>query len=450
METEFDTAPVPRLVLRLGLPALLAQFFNILYSVVDRIFAGHLPGTGELALASIGVCAPLLTAVTAFATLVGTGGAAVLSISLGRRDRSSAQETMGTGFVLLALLSVVLTAALELAARPLLRVLGCSETMYPLAAAYFRLYVLGTPAVLLGAGMNQFLLAQGHARRGMCAVMLGALVNTALDPVFMFALGLGIRGAALATVLAQTCVLVFELWSLARRGSQLPLRLCPVRGAMVGRILRIGCLPFCIILLDNLLVMLLNGALRRYGGADGDRLLSCAAVVQSFMTLAYCPAAGITSGCATLYGYYYGARRADRVLQVFRCVFFLCAGYLALLCLAAQLRPAWFARLFLDQPDVLPLVAGCIRRYTAGLLGVAVQYAIVDGLTAMGQTRAALPISFFRKGLYIACVLVLPRIAPVTEVFWAATISDLLGAAVTVTVFCTRIAPRLRRELGGA
>ncbi len=448
MEREFDSMPIPKLVLKLGLPAMLAQFFNILYSVVDRAFVGQMPLGGELALASIGVCAPVLTAITGFSSLIGLGGASLMSICIGRRDEEGAAQAMHHSFVLLLAISVVVTVLAWIAAEPLLYCLGCSEAMYPYASGYFRIYVLGTVAVLCGTGMNQFILAWGEAKRGMVAIMIGALVNTVLDPLFIYGFGLGIEGAAIATVLAQYCVLAYVLAFLLSKKARFRVRLTRVTAPVVRRIVRIGGLPFLIILFDNLLAIALNTVLRRYGEETlGDQYISCAAVVQSFMVLVYYPAQGITTGCGTLYSYHYGAGHSQKVMQVFRAVFVLGAGYTIVLCAAAQLVPGVFARLFVRDEAIAALSAGCIRRYTLGLLGIAVQYAIVDGLTAMGQVWFALPVSFFRKFLYLACVFILPAFFPLGDVFYAESISDLVGAGVTAVVFCTIIAPRLRRKI---
>lgn len=446
MEQEFDKIPISKLVLRLGAPAMCAQFFNILYSIVDRAFVGHL-ADGEIALASIGVCAPALTAITAFASLVGIGGASVMSISIGQRDEQRAGRAMNHAFLLLLGLSAALTLLSLLSARPLLAALGCSDRMYPYAAGYFRIYVTGTAAVLCGTGMNQFILAFGQARRGMLAVMIGAAVNTILDPVFIYGFRMGIYGAAAATVIAQFCVLFYVLSFLLSDQAPFRLRACRLEPSVVRQICTTGSLPFLILLFDNLLVISLNFTLRKYGGALGDRYISCAAVVQSFMVLAFYPAQGITTGCGTLYGYHYGAGHYDKVMRVFRAVFCLCAGYMLLLCAAAQRTPEAFARIFVQEEAVAALSASCIRKYTLGLLGVAVQYAVVDGLTAMGQIRSALPVSFFRKLLYLLCVFLLPLFCPLEDVFYAEAISDIAGACVTALVFFTRITPALRRKM---
>lgn len=448
MEHEFDKIPISKLVLKLGVPAMCAQFFNILYSIVDRAFVGHIPADGEIALASIGICAPVLTAITAFSSLVGIGGASVMSISIGQKDDKKARLAMNNAFILLLGLSAILTVLSLIFVKPLLYALGCSDKMYPYASGYFKIYVTGTVAVLCGTGMNQFVLAFGHAKRGMLAVMIGAIVNTILDPIFIYVFHMGIHGAAVATVIAQFCVLFYVLFYLFSDKPAFRLRYSHLDSPIVRQILTIGCLPFFIMLFDNLLVISLNFTLRKYGGnIMGDRYLSCAAVVQSFMVLVFYPAQGITTGCGTLYSYHYGAGHYDKVMQVFRYVFYLCAGYMLLLCVAAQRIPERFAYLFIQEEAAVMRSASCIRKYTLGLLGVAVQYAIVDGLTAMGQIRFALPISFFRKILYIVCVFLFPLWGPLEHVFYAETVSDIAGASVTVIVFITMILPKFRLKM---
>lgn len=445
MEHEFDKTPISKLVWKLGAPAMLAQFFNILYSIVDRAYVGHMETDGDIALAAIGICAPVLTAITAFSSLVGIGGASVMSISIGRKDDRSARLAINNANILLLGISAVITVLSVVFAKPLLYALGCSDAMYPYAGGYFKIYVTGTVAVLCGTGMNQFILAFGEAKRGMTAIMIGAIVNTVLDPIFIYVFDMGINGAAAATVIAQFCVLFYVLSFLFSDKAPVRLRFSWPDGRIVRQIFTIGSLPFLIMVFDNLLIISLNFVLQKYGGELlGDQYISCAAVVQSFMILAFYPAQGITTGCGTLYSYHYGAGHFDKVKQVFRYVFFLCAGYLLLLCIAAQMVPELFARIFIQEPDIVTLSASFIRKYTWGLLGVAVQYAIVDGLTAMGQIRFAMPVSFFRKILYILCVFIFPVFWPLENVFYAETVSDIVGAGVTAAVFLTIILPRLR------
>lgn len=444
-EELLETTPVPKLILRLGIPAMLGQFFNLLYSIVDRIFVGQIPGTGETALASIGVCAPALTAVTASAYMVGVGGASYMSISLGQKDRRRADEILGNAFLLLIGIAVMVTAALLPLRRPVLYLLGCSDAMYPFAECYFTIYICGTAASLCGVGLNQFLLAQGFAKQGMLAVVIGAAVNVLLDPLLIFHCGMGIAGAAAATVISQCCMTAYVLFQLCGRKMPVGLTLCKFQRNIAARVTAIGSMSFLITLLDNLIIILLNVALRTYGGPSrGDQLITCAAVVQSFMTVVSCPAQGITTGCGTIFSYHYGAGNQKKISQAFLGVFLLCGAYIGLLQIAAQLFPQLFTGLFLRDSALNQQASACIRMYTLALLGVAVQYALVDGLTATGKIQYAFPLSVFRKMVYIVCILLLPRLLDIQFIFCAGSISDTIGAAFSLVLFLSFIYPKLK------
>lgn len=447
MEHEFDRLPVWKLSLKLGLPAMLAQLFNILYSIVDRIYLGHMAENAELALASVGICSPAFTAVSGFASLAGVGGAALMSISLGSRERSLAQKALNNALVLLLLFSGVLTVGLLLAKRPLLYLLGCSDTMYPFAATYYTIYTMGTAAVLCGTGLNRFIMGQGYAREGMYSIAIGAILNIILDPVFIFALDMGIAGAALATILAQYGVLVYVIVTLLRKKLSIRLGFGQYDLSVCGRILKIGCMPFLVVFLDNFLIILLNSMLRRYGGSMGDQYISYAAVVQSIMVVALCPADGITSGCSTLFSYYYGAKAHKRILQSFRWVLTLCGIYLGLITLLSLVFPQLLAGLFLREDTAISTAASFIRRYAAGVAFVSIQYAFVEGFTAMGMVREAVPISLFRKSLYVISVLLLPRLLPLEDIFLAGSISDIAGSIFTLFMVFLVLLPRLSRKM---
>ncbi|WP_373217999.1 MATE family efflux transporter [Ruminococcus sp. 5_1_39BFAA] len=448
MEKEFEHVPVKKLILKLGLPAMAAQFFNILYNIIDRIYVGNLPQNGELALASVGICAPALTTVSAFAYLVGTGGSASMSIALGRRDRLYAQKTINNAFVMLLVISAAVTAIALICKRPLLYLLGCSHTMYPFASRYFTIYICGTTAALCGTGMNQFILAQGFSKQGMLSIVIGAIANVVLDPLFIFVFHFGIAGAAAATVLSQILSLCYVLHFLF--GNKAPIRI--QKGSyqkdIMKCILKIGMMPFFIIVLDNFIIIFLNASLRYHGGSQtGDQYIACAAIVQSFMVIVTCPAQGITTGCGTLYSYHYGAGNYTKVMQVFRYVFLLCITYIGLLFLFAQFAPQFFVRMFVDGAENIPLASSFIRKYTLGLYGIAVQYAIVDGLTAMGKIKYALPISLFRKALYLVLIFFLPFVTDLKNIFYAGSISDILGSCLTIFVFFTIVKKKLKKEL---
>lgn len=451
MEQSLSTArlleqhTVRHLVLRLGIPAMFGQFFNILYSIVDRIFVGQIPETGGIALAAIGVCAPALTAITAFAYMVGIGGASAMSISLGQKDPERARAILGNAMLLLLGISAVVTVSLLLFRRPVLYLLGCSDAMFPYAQSYFTIYLCGTVASLCSIGLNQFLLAQGYARQGMVSVVIGAGVNLLLDPLLIFGLDMGVAGAAVATVTAQTCMALYVIFQLRRPNIPIRLGLHSWKSALCRRIVTIGSMSFLITILDNVIIILLNIVLRKYGGAaQGDRLITCATVVQSFLTIVFCPAQGITTGCGTIFSYHYGARNFSKIRQAFAYMFALCALYIGLMQLSVQLFPQVFVGLFLQDSNLYALAVNALRLYTFALIGVAVQYALVDGLTAMGLIRYALPLSVFRKLVYLACILVLPHLLDIQYIFLAGTISDAIGASFSLLLFFSYILPRLR------
>ncbi|MDO4943322.1 MAG: MATE family efflux transporter [Lachnospiraceae bacterium] len=449
MEKEFDTIPVRKLILKLGLPAMAAQFFNILYNIIDRIFVGNLPQNGELALASVGICAPALTTISAFAYLVGTGGSASMSIALGRKDRPFAQKMINNAFVMLLAISIIVTAIALLCKKPILYLLGCSDTMYPFASQYFTIYICGTTAVLCGTGMNQFILAQGFSKQGMLSIIIGSVANVVLDPLFIFIFKMDIAGAAIATVLSQILSLCYILLFLFGKKAPIRIQYGGYQKDIMTRILQIGMMPFCIMVLDNFIIIFLNASLRYHGGSEiGDSYIACAAVVQSFMVIATCPAQGITTGCGTLYSYHYGAGNYTKVMQVFRYVFLLCIAYIGFLFLIAQLIPQYFVRMFINGVENILLASSFIRKYTLGLYGIAVQYAIVDGLTAMGKIKYALPISLFRKALYLILIFTLPFVTDLENIFYAGTISDILGSCLTAFIFFTVIKRKLSEELG--
>ncbi|MDY3954028.1 MAG: MATE family efflux transporter [Anaerovoracaceae bacterium] len=447
-EQLLDGYPIRKLVIRLGIPAMFAQFFNILYSIVDRIFVGNLPEAGELSLAGIGVSAPALTAISAFAAMVGVGGSSLMSIRLGQQKVEEAKKVICNAFLMLLLLSVFITAIMLAFKKEILYTLGCSHTLYAYAEPYYTIYLCGTLAALCGGGLNYFILAQGKAKEGMISVILGSLVNLALDPIFIYGFDMGVKGAACATVIAQISSMVYVLSVLRKPELQIRVGFGGYRMSIIRRISFIGLMPLLITLLDNGVLILMNATLRRYGGeSQGDVLIACATVIQCFMAIVFCPSQGIASGCSTLFSYHYGAKHYEKISQTFCHVFILCALYTGILCIAVQCFPAIFARMFLNDTDTIQLAAQALRMYTMGILGVAVQYTFVDGLTAMGKLSYALPLSLFRKIVYLICIIVLPLFTAPEHVFYAGTISDIVGAGFTLIVFLTVIRKRLKREL---
>lgn len=426
-----------------------AQFVTILYSIADRIYLGNLAQGGGQALAAVGVCAPALTILNAFAFLAGTGGAVLMSSSAGRRDQKTAQQAVNTAFTLALILSAAVFISGMIFKRPLLYALGCGDTLYPFADRYFTICLFGSFAVICGTGMNQFILAQGFAKQGLVSVVLGAVINIVLDPILIYGAGMGITGAAAATIIGQFASAAYVMRFLLGSKPVYRLEIGRFNRRCAAEIFRVGFLPFLIVLLDNILLISLNSSLQRYGGDQADAYLACTSVIQSFITLASLPAQGITTGCGTLYSFHWGAGNGQKVRQVFKWVFILCISYIGILFIFVQTVPQVFTGMFSGGSSMLASAPELLRMYTLGLPALAVQYAVVDGLTSMGMTRIAMPVSLFRKGLYLLCVAVIPQYWNIRNVFYACPISDIAGSALSIIVFFTVVRKLLdKRSVG--
>lgn len=434
-ENPLDTDKVGRLVASLAVPSMLAQFVSVLYSIIDRMYIGNIKGSGELALAGVGVCGPIVTMISAFAFLIGIGGAPLMSISLGRRDEKGAERILANCFLMLSVISIVVTIASLLAKNKLLMEFGASEITFPYANDYMTIYLMGTIFALLSVGMNQFIICQGFAKTGMLSVLLGAALNIILDPVFIFGFQMGVKGAALATVFSQmascACVLIFLFSS----HSPISITFRAYSLKIMGRVLMVGFTPFLIIAADNVLIIALNTVIQNYGGRDGDMLLTCTTIVQSFMLMITMPLGGITGGTQTILGFNYGAQRPDRIMKAVKYIMSLCLAFNAIMFLAAQTVPELFVRIFTQNSRYIELTVWIIRRYTIGVIPLAVQYTLVDGLTGMGLTRYSISYSVFRKAVFLTAVFVLARFCDIQMVFFAEPVSDILGTLVTVTGF---------------
>ena len=426
---------IGKLVLRIALPSMLAQFVSVLYSIVDRMYIGHIPGEGDAALAGVGVCGPVVTMAGSVAFLIAVGGAPLMSMRMGEGREDEAARILSTCARMLVAAAVLLMALVLPLRRPMLRLFGASEATYPCAEAYFTVYMCGTLFALLASGLNQFIIAQGFARTGMLLVMLGAALNLLLDPVFIFLLGWGVRGAAAATVLSQLVSAAGALWFLTRGQAALRLTRQPFSAQIAKKVLRLGFAPFSIIAVDNAMIIAMNAVLQRYGGAaHGDMLVTCATIAQSFMLVVTMPLGGITSGTETILAFNYGALRVDRVREGQRRIFSLCVLYTAVMFVLARLAGPLFVRLFTQDAQQAALSFWAIRVCTLAVIPLGVQYEVVDGFTALGQVRLAFALSFFRKLVYFIALFALPALLGARAAFYAEPVSDVIGPAVSICV----------------
>ncbi len=440
MENDLGRDPIRRLVLRIAVPSMLAQFVSVLYSVVDRMYIGNIPEVGNLALAGAGVCGPLVTMIGSVAFLVGVGGSPLVSIRMGAGDNEGAKRILANCFVLLAGLAAALTALAWATRRPVLLLFGASEASLPYAETYYSVYLTGTLFALLSTGMNQFIICQGFAKKGMLSVLLGAVLNILLDPVFIFLLDMGVAGAALATVLSQLASCVFVLSFLFGRQPPVRITFGGYSLRLMGRVAATGFTPFIIIAFDNVMIIALNSLLQKYGGAgQGDLLVAAATIAQSFMLVVTMPLGGITGGTGAILGYNYGAGQPGRILEAQKFILLLCLGYTTLLFLIGQGAPGLFVAIFSSDGEVARLAAQAIRIYTLGVIPLAVQYTVIDGFTGMGMMQYALPLSFFRKAIYFIPLFLLPMQFGAMSAFVAEPISDFVAPVASAFVYWRRI-----------
>ena len=436
LENDLGRDEIGRLVVRMAAPSMLAQFVSVLYSIVDRMYIGHIPGAGSLALAGVGVCGPVLTMIGSAAFWVAVGGAPLMSLRMGEGRDGEAGRILSTCLSLLLMFAAVLTAGGYILRGPMLRAFGVSDATYPYAEAYFSVYIAGTVFALLATGLNQFIVAQGFARVAMGLVILGAALNIVLDPIFIFILKMGVRGAALATVISQTASAVGAAIFLTGRSVPVRLKLGKPHADVALKVLVRGFSPFSIIALDNVMIIAMNAVLKAYGGPEqGDALITCATIAQSFMLVVTMPMGGISGGTQPVLAYNFGAMKMERVKRAQVLIMKLCAGYAAVLMLLSHIAGPLFVRLFTSDPPAAEPAFWAIRVCTLAIIPLGVQYEIVDGLTALGQVRLSFALSFWRKAVYFAALFLLPAIFGARAAFFAEPISDILGPIVSICVY---------------
>ena len=435
--------PMTGLLLRLAVPTMLAQLVNVLYSIVDRMFIGHIAGVGSLALAGVGVCGPIITLLSSFSFLVGLGGTPLMAMELGAGDKDGASELLSNCFKLLLALSVGLSAVFFLLRRQFLWWFGASSDTFPYALDYITVYIAGTAFALLSGGLNSFLIAQGRSGLGMGTVVLGAALNIGLDPVFIFVLDMGVSGAAWATILSQAAACVFVLISLRLPSLPVPLRWGKLRPALCKKVLALGLAPFLTYALDSVILIILNTVLQRQGGpSEGDLLITCSAIVQSYMLLIAMPMSGITLGCQGVVSYNLGAANRERVRLALRGVLFLCLSFAALMLVLTHLCAPWFVRLFSKDAEVMSRSITYIKVYTAGALFMAIQWPAVDMSTALGQVKLALFCSLVRKGLFLLGILLFPVLFTAPAAFAAEPFCDITASCISAALFL-HLTPKL-------
>ena len=446
-KTFLGTEPIGRLMLRLAIPTVIAQLVNMLYNIVDRIYIGHMPGDGSLALTGVGVCMPLIIIVSAFAAFVSSGGAPRASISMGRDDVEGAEQILGGCVTLQIGISVVLTAVMLIWNRDLLLLFGASENTIGYASSYMNVYAIGTIFVELTLGLNAFITAQGFATAGMLTVLIGALVNIALDPLFIFALDMGVRGAALATVISQgiSCVWVIAFL----RGKKTILRIKPqnlTRGLkLLPPCIALGLAAFIMQASESVLAMCFNSSLLKYGG---DIAVGAMTILTSVQQFAMMPLQGIAQGAQPITSYNYGARNSARVKKSFQLLLTVSLTYTVLLWLAVMLAPGAFAHLFTTNEALIEFTTHAMRIYCAALFFLGIQIACQMTFVSIGNAPCSIIVAVLRKFvLLIPLIFILPHFFAdqTSAVYLAEPVADLLAMLFTVVMFATQFKKALKR-----
>lgn len=440
---DLGSGKVSRLLFSLALPTITSQIVNMLYNLVDRVYIGHMQPVdtvGKLALTGVGVCLPIIVVISAFAALLAMGGAPRASIQEGRGNARESERIMGNCFTMLVMASLVLTAVLQLFGRDLLLLFGASENTIDYAAAYMGIYSLGTVFVQVTLGMNAYITAQGFTTVSMRTVLIGAGLNIVLDPIFIFVLDMGVRGAALATILSQAVSAAWVLRFLTGNRSKWRLRrenLRP-RASVVGPCLALGLAPFIMQSTESLIAVCFNSSLLKYGG---DLAVGAMTVLTSIMQLAMMPLQGLTQGAQPIVSYNYGARNPQRVREAFRCLLLACVTYSLTLWALVQLMPRMFAGIFTPDPELRSYAAWALRIYmgATGIFGV--QIACQQTFIALGNAKTSLFLAVLRKIiLLIPLVYILPHFFAdkVFAVFLAEPVADLLAVCTTAGMFAVQ------------
>ena len=443
---DFSKGSVPKIILKLGLPIMRAELVHVLYNIVDRMYIGHMREGGTLALTGPGVCFPLITLIGAFANLLSTGGATLSTIARGEGDDEKAGRILGTAFTMLLAIGGVLTVALYLAAPWALRLLGGDDETLPVALAYFRIYVLGTVPVLVSLGMNPFITAQGFPRAGMLTVIIGAALNIALDPILIYTLGMGVRGAALATVISQTAGAAWALLFLCGKRPPVPLRGLRLDAGQLAGILKLGVTGFTFKLTNSVTQAIVNIMLRQWGGALGTLYVGAMSLINSQREIMSLPNNGVTAAAQSVMSYNYGAGRWRRVSEAIRFTFLAGLAFNTLMWALVMFVPGPLMHIFTGDERLIALAVRCARVFFGAFPLMAMQLAGQSTFVALNRPRHALFFSLFRKIALVApLTLLLPAMGLGAEgVFWAEFISQAVGASACFITMYRLIWRRMR------
>lgn len=436
--TDLGKEPLGRLLLKLSIPSILAQLVNMLYNIVDRIYIGHIPEEGALALTGLGLCFPILMLIMAFSGLIGMGGAPRAAIFMGKGEEEKAQRILGNCVTVLLMVSAALTILFQIFGEPLLYLFGASDSTIQYALPYLRIYVCGTIFVQCSLGLNSFITTQGFATASMATVLIGAVLNIILDPIFIYGCGMGVQGAALATILSQAVSAMWVLRFLSGKRTKLRIqrRYMRVQKEFILPVLALGISPFIMQSTESLINISFNASLSKYGG---DMAVGAMTILTSVMQLIWMPLSGLTQGAQPIISFNFGAGNDARVKKTFRMLFVCALGYSAVFGGIVLLFPEVFVSIFnKNSRELFEISVWAMRIYISGTLILGIQSACQQTFLALGQAKASLFLACLRKiVLMIPLIFILPHFFEnkVFGVFLAEPVSDIIAVIVTATTF---------------
>lgn len=434
-EKRLGTAPLGKLIFQLALPGILAQLINVLYNMVDRMYIGHMPDTGATALTGLGVCLPIIVLISAFSAFAGMGGAPLAAIQLGKGDKNKAEKILGNATTMLITCSIVLTIVFGIFKEPILYAFGASPETIGFALDYINIYLVGTIFVQLALGLNTYISCQGNAKTAMFSVLIGAVLNIVLDPIFIFTFDMGVKGAALATIISQAVSAVWVISFLVSKKSVIRIKKENMKPDLkiIGSVCALGISPFVMQSTEALVTIVLNSGLQKYGG---DLYVGSLTILQSVMQLTIVPVNGMTQGVQPVISYNYGAGNFDRVKKTFKIVLIADLAVTVVACLLTQFIPGVFASVFTDEAPLIALVEEVMPIFFAGIWIFGVQMACQSTFMGMGQAKVSLFLALLRKIiLLIPLALILPKFFGVQGIYYAEPVADIVAALTTGVVF---------------
>ena len=434
------------LMTKMAIPSILAQTVNILYSIIDRVYIGHIKGIGTDALTGVGLTLPIITLISAFSAVVGAGGAPLAAIFLGKRDGKRANQILGNGIFLLCVFTVVLMLAFYLFQKPLLYAFGASDNTIVHARLYLSVYLIGTMMVQLALGLNPFILCEGNAKIGMLTVCVGAVINLVLDPIFIFVFDLKVAGAAIATVISQTVSAIWILLYLTGEKTTFTIQLRYIKPDWdtINRICGLGISPFIMRSTESLISIVMNRGLQMYGG---DMYVGSLTIMQSIYQFLHAPISGFTQGVQPIISYNYGAGKFERVRKTSRYMIITSEIYGLVATIVVIAFPAFWGSLFTPDVALIALIRRTIPIFFAGTLVFGLQLSIQPVFLATGQAKVSLFIALLRKViLLVPLAIILPHFMGVWGIYYAEPISDILSVVTACTLYLTRINKILSKE----